>query len=1350
LARIFISHSRFDDQSAQCMKDWLESIGFDKTYLDFDDKTGTAPGEDWERRLYNELERSQAVILIVTKNWLASKWCFAEFAQARALGKVICAVIESPSGDHFVSNDIQHLDLTSNREGGLNRLERRLREVALEAQAGFEWARDRAPYPGLLSFEAADAAVFFGRDDDIRRAIERLNARRVQGGQQILAILGGSGSGKSSLLKAGILPRLSRDKEHFLVLPPFRPRANPVRELFNAFKAVHPELLRAQFDSATTPLSALELIDSVRHVSRAPQATLVISVDQGEELFSRLSTDARNEFFARLSVFLDPDHPVLATLTMRSDHLLNLQSADGLTARFEEFSLKPMPIERLSLIVHGPARVVGLKIEDALVKAIERDAKTQDALPLVAFILRQLYDRHASGGVLTAAHYEALRDGLLSPLEVVVREAAKEAFDETRATPDELAAFREAFVPGLVKVNDDGAFVRQAARLDELPIAAERLLRRLADARLLIIAVEDGVTRIEVAHEAIFRVWPLLTGWLEEEREFLIGKSRIEKAREDYAQLPIPEQTRGMLSGILLDRAKAWLIAHPTRFSTEELAFIRASAQQAERVEAERAAERERLYEAELARAKAEAARSEEQARAARRIESLYLTSLAQQANAYGDHGTAVALALEALPDEQRGIMRPYVPQAEATLFEAQLRIRERRIYSGHDGPVMSAAFSLDGCRVVTASHDKTARLWDVTNGSEIAVLRGHEDWVEGVSFSPDGSYIITNSEDNTARVWDAVTAEQIAVLSGHVDAVYDAAFSPDSSHIITASRDKTARLWDVHTGCEHDTVSFGLSWVLRGHTDAVYSAIFSPDSSRIISASRDNTVRLWDIFEKSEIAALIGHDDSVYSAVFSRDGHRIVSASSDQTARVWDAATGHELTVLRGHHGPVRSAAFSPDGKRVITTSDDATARLWDTAAGHEIAVLIGHEGPVTFGVFSSDGACALTLSDDSKAMIASSDNTARLWDVATCREIAVLRGHEDSVTAGVFSRDGNVVLTTSLDKTARLWDARVMRDVIVLHGHLGSLTSVAFSPDGGRIVTASSDNTARLWDSSSGCELGVLRGHVYEVNSATFSTDGTLVLTASSDHTARLWDITNCREIAVFHRHLDRIYSAAFSPDGKRIVTASADNTAQVWDVGHTSHPILTLRGHSDAVNSAVFSPDTVHILTASKDGTARLWDANAGREIVVLGGHGGPVNAAAFSRDVERVVTGSEDKTIRLWTTATGRELVVLRGHEKSITAVAFSPDGRHVVSASNDRTARVWDVASGGEIAVLSGHTRSLRSVEFSPDGDRVVTGSEDRTARVSTVFRRTQELIDFVRLRTPRKLTPEQRRRFSLE
>jgi hypothetical protein len=759
LARVFISHSSKDEAQAAELMAWLTSNGFEQAFLDFDKHAGIAPGEDWERRLYRELERAQAMILILTSHWFESKWCFAEFTQGRALGKAIFALIEAPTGEtSIVSSDIQHLDLTSNHDEGLKRLRRELEKVALDAQGGFDWETGRAPYPGLLSFEAEDAAVFFGRDDDVRRLIERVNARRVQGGAKLIVILGGSGAGKSSLMKAGLLPRLKRDRAHFIVAPSFRPGAEPRRSLAESLKSIDITLAQTDLDLAT-PEAGRALIDRLRHQSKAAQATVIIAVDQAEEMFTRASPQEREAFLRTLAMLTGGDNPALVILALRADHLTDLQTprtAGVSLPEIETFPLKPMPVERVGLLVEGPARVAGITIEQGLASAIARDAHTTDALPLAAFVLRRLYDRHGSSGHLGLVHYESLRDGALSPLEAAIRDAAKEALESARPapSPEEIAALREAFVPAMVRVNDEGGFVRQAARRDLLPRSADRLIERLVDARLLALGPEVSeqrheteasstgssepardATLVEVSHEAIFRVWPMLAGWLEAEREFLIGKSRIERAREDFAKLPEAERAKAHLSGILLERAKNWLIAHPSRFTPQETTFGQSSASEADRQAAERAAERERLRQAELAQAKTETERAQERAMTAKRwqrrsvaaaatflvvavlagLSAIYAvdkrseaeeqtalaeaqTKLAQEERAEAERQTQRAEAQTKLAEEQRAEAERQTQRAEAqTKLAEQQRTEAEREKKIADGNFTAAKQAVDG-----------------------------------------------------------------------------------------------------------------------------------------------------------------------------------------------------------------------------------------------------------------------------------------------------------------------------------------------------------------------------------------------------------------------------------------------------------------------------------------------------------------------------------------------------------------------------------------------------------------------------------------------------------------------------
>jgi TIR domain len=532
MARVFISHASRDAEQAARMLEWLRAQGFEGAFLDFDQYAGIPPGADWERTLYREIARAEAIILILTTNWFASKWCFAEYTQARALGKAIFPLIESPAGDTYVAPDIQNLDLRKDREGGLARLAAELTRIALDARDEFPWDETRPPFPGLLAYDEPDAAIYFGRDDDIRLLIERLNARRAQGGTKLVALLGASGSGKSSLMRAGVLPRLKkRDKRNWIVLPPFRPQLHPIDELAQAVaQALGPKgdwrQVREAFAAKNMEQTLHDLARDLRAAHAANDAQILISIDQGEELFSTADKADAERFWTLVNVMLSEHMPFIVLLALRSDYLGQLQQVPGLQVPFEDVQLKPLPLDRVRDIIEGPAHVAGLTVDNALVAAAIRDAATDDALPLLAFALRELYDRFAKSGGLAIAAYRALGDekANLSPLENAVRQRAEQVLTEAKPTSEQLQALKDAFVPAMVRVNAEGEYARRSARLDTLPAHARALLERLANARLLILRQEGDVAIVEVAHEALLRKWPLLRGWLDDEREFLVGK----------------------------------------------------------------------------------------------------------------------------------------------------------------------------------------------------------------------------------------------------------------------------------------------------------------------------------------------------------------------------------------------------------------------------------------------------------------------------------------------------------------------------------------------------------------------------------------------------------------------------------------------------------------------------------------------------------------------------------------------------------------------------------------------------------------------------------------------------------
>jgi WD40 repeat protein len=665
--------------------------------------------------------------------------------------------------------------------------------------------------------------------------------------------------------------------------------------------------------------------------------------------------------------------------------------------------------------------------------------------------------------------------------------------------------------------------------------------------------------------------------------------------------------------------------------------------------------------------------------------------------------GLVAALALAGLAYWQRSIAvgQRVLAESRRTAALAEMAVSKRlsgRLDTALRLSVHATRLALE--ENLGASATRAALAAAVWQSDWRLILIGHEEIVDSAAFSPDGSRIVTASSDTTARIWDAATAREIAVLRGHDKSVFSASFSPDGSRIITASSDKTARIWNAATG---DQLA-----VLRVSDFAVSFAAFSPDGSRIVTSSYDSNVRVWDAITLTQIAELRGAGGSESKVAFSPDGSRIAT-----NGQIWDAVTFKSILRLeRG--GAISPAAFSPDGSRVVSVSRGADVVISDAATGKVTSVIRGHENGMTSAIFSPDGS-RIAATDNSRWLEAS-DNAIRVWDAATGSEVAVMSGHQGGVKSVSFNSDGTRLVTASADKTARIWTIARHAPIATLRTQGASgdtgIRSVAYSPDGSRIVTASG-NAAQVWDIAAAREIAVLRGHESWVQQAAFSPDGLKVVTASGDKTARFWDAATGKESGVLRGHQSDVNSAVFSPDGSRIATAAGgmfggDYTARIWDAG-TAQEIAVLRGHKMVVWSVAFSPDGSRIVTLSWDGTARIWDAITFKEIAIMPIQTifGRFGAASFSPDGRQIVTSSQD-TAHIWDSTTAKELASLQGSGSIASFAAFSPSGLLIVTASVDRV-RLWDVATMSQIALLP---QAAHHAAFSPDGSRLVTASGD--------------------------------------
>jgi WD40 repeat protein len=633
------------------------------------------------------------------------------------------------------------------------------------------------------------------------------------------------------------------------------------------------------------------------------------------------------------------------------------------------------------------------------------------------------------------------------------------------------------------------------------------------------------------------------------------------------------------------------------------------------------------------------------------------LAQLAAVEELRGNLESALRLAVYAARLDQ--LASPRTPRLSgAELAAATMKTEWLLVLSGHEDGVRSAAFSRDGSRVITASDDHTARIWNSATGQVIQVLP-HDGIVMSANFSPDGQHMVTAAL-NKAYIWSASSADPIAVLQGHGDKVRSAAFSPDSLHVVTASEDGTARVWDARTG--QNTA------VLQGHAAPVVSAVYNVDGTRIVTASSDGTARIWDADAAKELATFRGPPVPVFSATISRDSSRILTVSGDNAARIWDTATATVVSTLRGHEGLMSFGAFSPDGTWAVTAASDGTALIWDVANGKEIRALRGQQSGLSTAAFSPDGA---------QIVIASWDRTVRIWDATAGLTPSPIGRGAGELRSAAYSADGLYVVTVTTDHAVDVWStaatpSKVTPSKVTLQSNA---RFAAISRDGSKIVVTDEDGTVTVWDRASAAKLYTSPSGTFS-QFATFSPDEKLIVTISNG-AAVIWDAALTGPITVLRNEHGPITAAAVSPDGSRIVTGAMNSEISVWDA-HTGRELATqLFSRTRRVNSVAFSPDGSRIVTASLDKVVRVLDGATVQEIIAARGHDGDVRSASFNADGSRIVSASVDGTVRVWDASTGKEIVSLQVGAP-VAVAALSPDDKGILIAADGSSPQRWDI------------------------------------------------------------------------
>jgi WD40 repeat protein len=1077
----------------------------------------------------------------------------------------------------------------------------------LERPARRRWNARRPPYPGLEPFTEEDAGVFFGREAETAELVERLSPALGQAAHRFVAVVGPSGSGKSSLVQAGLLPALAAQRRRWLLVPPFVPEDRPTANLARALAAAAPGRAADPGRLAGGGAGLAAWLDELRLARGTRLAPVLLVVDQAEELVSTTPAAERDAFLRLLRGALAEDRRLWVVATLRSEFLDDL-----LTAGFADLFRQPVlvgPPGRSALfeIIERPAAQAGVRFAPGLVSRMVDETGGGDALPMLAYTLDALYRRAGPGGLVTERMYREL-----GGVEGALADQADRIAAALRA-----GAGRDAVMPTLLRfvaLEESGPALRRAPR-SALDPTERRVVDAFVAARLMTSDVEGGDAVVRVVHEALYRRWPPLRQAVEAAEEMLRRRAKLERWAQDWVRSG--RRDSYLLTGERLELAE------------EEAAELGLPAAVAEFLEHSRRLDRaamERLAEAVAMRALGNLDRDPELAAllALAAVEECAVTPASWEALL----DVAVSAGLRVVRGHADGVWTvAWSPDGGRLLTGAEDRTarvwdawhgRQLAVLQGHHEGLLDVAWSPDGRRVATVARDRTLRLWAAADGAPLLTVP-HETRLRALAWSPDGSTIACAGEDGTVSLRDAGDGGLLGVLRGHDNWVRALAWSPDGSLLATGSDDRAVRVWDPAAGAVRQ--------VVRGHAGGIRSVAWAADG-RLATASVDGTARVWGP-QRGEVVVLRGHEDVVRRVAWEPGGRRLATASEDRTVRLWDPWRGTCLMVLRGHESAVRGVDWLPAGRLLATASEDRTFRLWEVDRGAELAVMRGHEGTVHAAAWSPEGRRLAT---------ASRDRTLRVWDAESGAELLAVAGHEGNIRAVAWAPDGRRLASASLDRTARVWDVESGEPVLALRGHEDAVRAVGWSPDGRRLVTASEDRTARIWDAGSGDELLVVRGHLDMVRAAAWSPDGSRIATASRDGSAAVWEAGTGRRIAELCGHEGSLRGVVWAPEGRRVATGADDGTVRVWDA-ESGEQLAVLTGHRDGVRCVGWSADGALLASGSRDGTVRTFDVERAAPVAIVGVHGEPLEDVAWSPDGRRLASASRDRTARVWDAAAG---------------------------------------------------------------------------------------------------------------
>jgi WD40 repeat protein len=1127
-----------------------------------------------------------------------------------------------------------------------------------DPQAGFVLA-GVCPYPGLEPYTQTERTSFFGREGAVADCVKHLD----QPGNRILLIIGASGSGKSSLAMAGVLPALAERHGGWLFAPRVTPGLQPMRKLAAAVAgAIDRADLEGEISRALRANPAAARATIARLCGDRP---LVLFVDQFEELLTMARDGAEQAAVAEIiETITAPDPPSTAfacrvLLTMRTDHLARFENnhrLKGLYTRLvgerNQNYLSPIGFDDIKRAIKGPADAVGLRFMPTTLidKLASQTAHLSNGLPLLQYALRRLWDTRPVNAerepldLITEEMVDrlpdveralgAVADGIFATFSRLQRQICERLLLE-------LVLLDDSFEEPLRRRRVEAELVEVLESRFVVPTDIEHVIGTFVTAGLLRRFGDGPNRRLEIAHEALLRHWDqiyrLLTGADVKERLHLV--KQINREAGDWAG-------HGQSADYL--NLKGERLARAIDYSQDGWL---AEAQAAAYVEACFAHQ-------ETQRIKEEQAREEEQ-----RADHARELALAAEAELDLNAQRSLLLAIEAVTTLDGEVL----PEVESALRSAVRASRVTCLVKAYGLSLFTAAaFTLDGTMLVLGDAEGGVTFWDIASGRQHGAMFPHVDAVKGIAFSPDGKCLATGSTDGRVVISD-FTGKALHVLTGHADGVTGLAFSrPDGRFLVTGSEDASVRLWDVATGAP-------IGEPLYGHASGIKALAFGRDHRQLVTAGNNGSVVLWDALRGTIVYSFeVG---TLFDIDLSADGSLLAIATSNNV-EIWDLATRSRRWTLSGHTNSIVQVRFSPDRRYVASAGYDSMVCVWRLPGAAD-----GPEEPVEMAVRlrpdptldSRPGfITALAFGPKSDSVAAASlGGTATVWNIAGGGELLTLPAFDRAVARVAFSADGERIAAT--DRSQRPFLARTVSGGVWENPFQGEHQrghAIAFGSTGVFAMAAGKDVLVAIPGATSPLRLS---GHFGEINDIAFSPDGTRALSGSDDGTAMVWELPSGNRLGTLEGHqTGGVTTVAWSGDGRTLATGGEDKKIILWRAD-TFDETQRLENHVLGILDLAFTPDSTGLASGSKDKTARVWDVASGEQLAVFNVHTDVVYAVAMHGD--RLATAADDG-IRLWNLKTRAPIPVFPTRSQGARSLAFSGDGRYLAAGARDGVVRVY--------------------------------------------------------------------------